>query len=580
MYKFKSLSLVCLLAIAAFFVGCDNKEKRPEIIVESESSRTQTMYADQTEGINGVTIFTAGAWSSAITEGIVKSVNAVTPTWLSINPSSGAVAGMYTIVISIEPNTTGADRTATITITCNGEEITIAVTQKATKVNGKDNEKQVTFDSKGGSAVQSQTVKEGEKAKEPEKPTKAVFAGLYAGTLHNAEILPDAYTFCGWYYGDTKWDFDTPITQDIVLTAKWLGEELARIEAVPANDVAKAIAYIIANPAEYTMFVDKDVNVAPQLIDISNVELTIIGLGGIERKIRLSSNGNLFSLGTWSSNLTGTSLTIGKDITLVGRTNNDSFMVGVYNGAELVMLDGSKITGNSTYHFASVVYIDNFGSFTMKGGTITGNFNTNLWHGEAAVHLNGFGSITIEGGSIIGNKGISDVTIGNHPSTYITLNGSATIDVLSLNIFNTSVYSSVVIGSDWTGSVGCLNILNSIRDMDTHIANCAGKQIVRAAARYTLKNTDIAKITLGNFLTESAMRPISEIYKIEDGGVDIGKLVAKDLSMKNMYKNVFSLQKTPKDVQLTVRTLTHDDLKHLLLDNSKVMKFGQTIIFE
>jgi len=418
----------------------------------------------------------------------------------------------------------------------------------------------VTFDSNGGSVVQSQTVKIGEKVEEPAAPTKeAATAGLYLGT-------PNAYSLDGWYYGNTLWDFDTPITKSIVLTARWMPPTSVSTPIdvsgqSGANNVAKAIAYVIANPAEYTLLIDENVNLAPQLIDISNVKLTIIGLGGVERKINLSSNGSLFSLGTWSSKLTGTSLAIGNDITLVGLANNNRFMVGVHDGAKFVMLDGSKITGNTTNHFASVVYLDNFSTFTMKGGTITGNANLSSWFGDGAVHINGPSNISVEGGSIIDNKNTSDIHVFNF-YTHITLKGSATIGSLTFNYIPNyySSYPSAVIGSDWTGNVGSLNLLNSdhLIDMNDHIAHCAGKQVVRAIAGYTLKDTDIAKITLGNFIYENAKRPISETYKIAGNGADIGKLVAKELSMKSMSQNVISLMPYEQSKTWCMRVSTDD----------------------
>ena len=62
----------------------------------------------------------------------------------------------------------------------------------------------VTFDSNGASPVSPQHIAVGEKAKEPPKPDRA----------ERGELL-------GWFNGDTKWDFNTPITSDITLVAKW-----------------------------------------------------------------------------------------------------------------------------------------------------------------------------------------------------------------------------------------------------------------------------------------------------------------------------------------------------------------------
>ena len=62
---------------------------------------------------------------------------------------------------------------------------------------------QVTFDSNGGSKIKSQEVALGLKVTKPSNPTKAGFK------------------FDGWYLDDKKFDFNTKITTDITLTAKW-----------------------------------------------------------------------------------------------------------------------------------------------------------------------------------------------------------------------------------------------------------------------------------------------------------------------------------------------------------------------
>ena len=64
----------------------------------------------------------------------------------------------------------------------------------------------VTFNSNGGSAVSSQTVKDGESATKPSNPTR------------------EGYEFAGWYLNlnDTvEYDFSAKVTKDITLYAKW-----------------------------------------------------------------------------------------------------------------------------------------------------------------------------------------------------------------------------------------------------------------------------------------------------------------------------------------------------------------------
>lgn len=62
----------------------------------------------------------------------------------------------------------------------------------------------VTFDSDGGSPVESQTVNLNGTATEPEEPTK------------------EGYTFNGWLLDDEPFDFSNKITEDITLVASWI----------------------------------------------------------------------------------------------------------------------------------------------------------------------------------------------------------------------------------------------------------------------------------------------------------------------------------------------------------------------
>ena len=62
----------------------------------------------------------------------------------------------------------------------------------------------VTFDSNGGTEVESQIVLPGGKVVEPEDPTSSSAA------------------FAGWKLGDDYYDFDTPVNSDITLVAHWM----------------------------------------------------------------------------------------------------------------------------------------------------------------------------------------------------------------------------------------------------------------------------------------------------------------------------------------------------------------------
>ena len=62
---------------------------------------------------------------------------------------------------------------------------------------------EVTFNTEGGSFIESQTIEEGKTISVPSEPTK------------------EGYNFLYWTFNDSKYDFDTLVTKDIELTAKW-----------------------------------------------------------------------------------------------------------------------------------------------------------------------------------------------------------------------------------------------------------------------------------------------------------------------------------------------------------------------
>jgi len=115
---------ICLTA-TTLFSGCSKDDNPPAISVADNSSLTQVVYANNVQGNSGVSFTTTGAWTSS-----------TSADWISISPNNGSSEGNYTISIILAINTTGADRTATITILCKGDRITISVTQKGKTEDG------------------------------------------------------------------------------------------------------------------------------------------------------------------------------------------------------------------------------------------------------------------------------------------------------------------------------------------------------------------------------------------------------------------------------------------------------------
>ena len=78
----------------------------------------------------------------------------------------------------------------------------------------------VTFDSVGGSSVESQTVAHGQTATEPTAPVK------------------EGFIFDGWFVEGSKYDFSSPIMADMTLTAQW-HEDNVPVEPVGPGDDGK-----------------------------------------------------------------------------------------------------------------------------------------------------------------------------------------------------------------------------------------------------------------------------------------------------------------------------------------------------
>jgi uncharacterized repeat protein (TIGR02543 family) len=97
----------------------------------------------------------------------------------------------------------------------------------------------VSFNSNEGSAVSSQTVKDGEKSKKPEDPTR------------------NEYTFVAWYKEvelSNKWEFDIDIvTADITLYAKWIAEDCEKDDNLEVEDSGKTTISLMERD-DYSIF--------------------------------------------------------------------------------------------------------------------------------------------------------------------------------------------------------------------------------------------------------------------------------------------------------------------------------------
>jgi hypothetical protein len=91
----------------------------------------------------------------------------------------------------------------------------------------------VSFDTDGGNAIESVVVTNGNTVELPAQPTKAPSADC-------------KYEFIGWYFNESEWDFNTPITEDITLVAKW--KEVERVTIAQVEEAINALPYSASMP--------------------------------------------------------------------------------------------------------------------------------------------------------------------------------------------------------------------------------------------------------------------------------------------------------------------------------------------
>jgi hypothetical protein len=246
------------------------------------------------------------------------------------------------------------------------------------------NQYTVTFNADGGS---------------PATQTRTVGSGLSLSSSN----MPSAPTrtecvFGGWYTaangGGSAFTAGTPVSGNMTVYAWW---------KMPDNLSLDAALAWIGNHAvtgdTYTLMLKNNETISPKSLSYSGktVGITLNG-GTTERTVSLSTTGSLFTVGS------GVTLILDNNVTLQGRSDNTASLVIVSSGGTLVMNTGSKINGNTFSSQSSSgggVYVAE-GTFTMSGGTISGN--TSLFGGGVCVSG---GTFTMSGGTISGNTSSS-----------------------------------------------------------------------------------------------------------------------------------------------------------------------------
>jgi hypothetical protein len=165
---------------------------------------------------------------------------------------------------------------------------------------------------------------------------------------------------------------------------------------VYGNDLAAKLDWLKNNAASnylYSIEINTDENIVPQTLYYSGKSGITISLSGngTMRTVSLSAQGSLFTINS------GVTLILDNNITLNGRSSNNSPLVCINSGGTLVMNMETKITGNSSSGYGGGVYLYDNSTFTMNGGEISGN---TAYSSGGVMNK---GTFTMNGGKISGN---------------------------------------------------------------------------------------------------------------------------------------------------------------------------------
>jgi hypothetical protein len=215
-----------------------------------------------------------------------------------------------------------------------------------------------------------------------------------------------------------SYNFSTPGTKTVTLApaSPLNGIPLGSPVIVVVKSITDRVAWANTQGGAHTLLLYADeampsattANIDNAAITIKSGDESAAGM----RTLSLSNAGNMFVVSG-----TGAKLTLGRNLTLQGLTPNTGALVFMDPpGGELVMEDGSVITGNGNSSSGGGVFVQT-GTFTMNGGTISGNTASS----GGGVQVGSSASFTMNGGTISGNDGTGASPMGG--GVYV-LNGA------------------------------------------------------------------------------------------------------------------------------------------------------------
>ena len=175
-------------------------------------------------------------------------------------------------------------------------------------------------------------------------------------------------------------------------------------EKIGNHNLSESLSYISANAItgdNYFIVLGSDESVSGINLNYGKtISITLLGTD-VEKSISLNENGKMFTVSN------GVTLTIDKNITIFGQSNNYDSLLFI-DGGKLIINNGVKICGNMRQNNNINLGENNnqgggitvkSGVFTMNGGIISGN---TAYMGGGIYVING--TVNINNGTIIGNS--------------------------------------------------------------------------------------------------------------------------------------------------------------------------------
>ena len=318
----------------------------------------------------------------------------------------------------------------------------------------------VTFDSDGGSAVEPQSVPQGQQVQRPADPVK------------------EGYTFIGWYdkndldnkyYNMPEWNFRYSVTGDMVLVAQWM--ETRPISTEPITYLDKDGNRQVCN--KYTVLTS---NTADSILDLTDKWYDLptgwyVVKGDVTITPRLDTHGAVNLILTDGSHLTaewGINVKEGDTFTVYAQSTGEDTM-----GRLTACLSEDRLSAG--YY----VWPDDGLSGIGSGGTRWRKANSGIDESEGTIIING-GYILAkgqDGASAIGGGGGDTVTPSPHSAKRkcgsITINGGI---VRTEALTREETLGSVGIGSCRFGYGGSVTINGgTVMANASHDAICTGR---------------------------------------------------------------------------------------------------------